>query len=356
MKKNFIWIGITIIMLLFVFYFVRAVKTKEKIQKLSQRERPQIKVDAFIVKPSILINEISVSGSLMAYEEVELKNEVAGRVVELNLPEGKSVRKGTLLVKLYDDDLQATLKKLEAELAVKEQIFKRQNELLKVNGISQNDYEQTRLDVNSLKADIEEQEAQIRKTEVLAPFDGKIGLRNISIGAVVNSSTLLATIRSEDNLKLDFFVPEKYSPEIRPGMKVEFALYNNEEKMYNATVIATEEGIDASTRNLKVRAVVESRSPELLSGAFTNVNMHIGDNKNALMVPTQTIIPQEKNKSIIISKKRKAHFVNVKTGIRKASSIEITQGIQSGDTVITSGLLFLKEGSKLSFSSVTDSL
>lgn len=130
-------------------------KPTDKESKKNSKEKVQRKVDAFIVKPSLLINEITVSGSLQAFEEVELKNEVAGRVVKINLPEGKFVKKGTLLVKLFDDDLQATLKKLQTQLAIQQQIYNRQTELLKVNGISQNDYEQTGLQLNSLKADIE---------------------------------------------------------------------------------------------------------------------------------------------------------------------------------------------------------
>ncbi len=317
----------------------------------SRKQRPQLKVDAFVVKPSVLIDEISVSGSLLAFEEVELKNEVAGRVVKINLPEGQFVKKGTLLVKLFDDDLQANLHKLHAQLAMQEQIYKRQTELLNVSGISQNDYEQTGLLVNSIEADIEVQKVLIRKTEVLAPFDGVIGLRNISVGAQVTPSTLLATIRSENNLKLDFSVPEKYSIEIRPGMKINFTM-SNEEKQYEATVMATEEGIDPMTRNLKVRAIVHNQSDHLLPGTYTDVNLRLNEHKNALMIPTQAIIPQEEYKSVIMAKKGVAHFVSVKTGARRASDIEITEGLNPGDTIITTGILFLREGTRLAYSTI----
>lgn len=230
-------------------------------------------------------------------------------------------------------------------------IYKRQSELLKVSGISQNDYELTGLQINSLKADIEVTKAQIRKTEVRAPFDGVIGLRNISLGAIVTPSTLLATIRTASKLKLDFFVPEKYSSELQAGMKVKFSM-SNSAKLFDATVMATEHGIDDATRNLKIRAVVNSNSKELIAGGFTNVQLRLNENKNALMIPTQAIIPQEDNKILIVAHGGKATFIKVKTGIRKSSEIEITDGVQAGDTVVTSGLLFLKEGATLSYSSV----
>jgi membrane fusion protein (multidrug efflux system) len=361
MKKMPRWLIVTIVTVIVIVLGYAAMKTKgskshTRAGTTTMRNRPTAKVDAFIVRPSLLIDDITVSGSLFAYEEVDLKNEVAGRVVMINLPEGKKVKKGTLLVKLFDDDLQAGLRKLEIQLDIQKKIYERQSELLKVNGISQNDYDQTGLQLNSLRSDIEIQKVLIRKTEVLAPFDGIIGLRNVSVGAEVTPSTLLATIRSEDKLKLDFSVPEKYSTEIKPGMKVIFTL-SNDDRQYEATVFATEEGIDPLTRNLKVRAVVDNKSEHLIPGAFTDVELKLSENKNALLIPTQAIIPQQQGESVIVAKNGKAHFVAVKTGIRKESMIEITSGLQPGDTLLVTGLLFLKEGSPLSYSTIkTDSI
>jgi len=280
-----------------------------------------------------------------------LMSEIAGRVVFINLPEGKLVKKGSLLVKLFDDDLQANLKKLQTQLAIQEKIYKRQTDLFNANGISQSDYEQTYLQVNSIKADIEVQQTMIRKTEILAPFDGVIGLRNISVGAQITASSLIASLRMDNKLKLDFSIPEKYSSEIKPGLKVKFTTHGDD-KQYDATVIATEGGIDANTRNLKVRAIVNSSSDQLVAGGFTNVQLTLGENKNAILIPTQAIIPKERNKSIIISKNGIAHFVMVQTGIRRASKIEITDGLNTGDTIVTTGLLFLKEGAKITFSTI----
>lgn len=350
-RKKISWIAIVFIALAAFFLKIGFSKPDQKDKKSSQKEKSIKKVDAIVVKKSLLINDITVTGSLESYNETALQNEVAGRVVLINLPEGKFVRKGTVLVKLFDDDLQATLKKLHAQLAVQQQIAKRQSELLKVNGISQNDYDQTVLQINSIKADIEVEKTMIRKTEVLAPFDGVIGLRNISLGAIINPSTLLATIRTTDKLKLDFYVPEKYSAEIKPGMQVKFSLYNTD-KQYDATVFATERNIDNATRNLKVRAIVHSHGPELISGAFANVILRMSENSEALLIPTQALIPNEETNSVIVARYGKAHFSKVITGIRKTNRIEITSGVAAGDTIITTGILFLTEGSILHYSTV----
>jgi membrane fusion protein, multidrug efflux system len=354
MKKRVQWISLLVIFTMFSyisFMSCSSDKSKGKGPNLKSKEKQQTKVDAVIARSSLLINEITVSGSLLPYEEVALMNEIAGRVVMINLPEGKFVKKGTLLVQLFDDDLQASLKKLQTQLTIQEKIYERQAELLKVNGISQYDYDQTFLQVNSIKADIEIQQSLIRKSVVLAPFDGVIGLKNVSIGAQVTPSTLLATIRMEDKLKLDFSVPEKYSSDIKPGLKVKFTISGND-KQYEATVFASEGGIDANTRNLRVRAIVNNKSDELVPGGFTNVHLTLGENKNAIMIPAQALIPQERNKSLIVAKNGKAHFVIVTTGIRKESTVEIINGINPGDTVVVNGLLFLKEGVTLSYSNV----
>ena len=260
-----------------------------------------------------------------------------------------------LLVKLFDDDLQAGLKKLEAQLSVKKQIYQRQGELLKVNGISRNDYDETGLEVQTILADIDAEKAAIRKTEVRAPFDGVIGLKNISIGAVIPSSSLLATIRTSNKIKLDFSVPERYSPVVRPGLKIDF-ITGDGNNQYEATVFATEKGIDPTTRSLKVRALVDGGSPELLSGAYANVTVRLRETKNALLIPTSAIIPQEDRKTVIVARGGKAHFTEIQTGIRQSSNIEVIKGIQFGDTIIINGLQFLKKDAKLNYLTVNSTL
>jgi membrane fusion protein (multidrug efflux system) len=320
-------------------------------EKNSARQSGNLSVEGIIVKPVVLDQVITISGTLKPFEETVLMPEVAGRVVYINLSEGGYVKQGTLLVKLFDDDLQAQLKKSQAQQKIVEQTQYRQNELVKLNGISQLDFDQTVLQINSIKADIEVLKVQIRKTEVHAPFDGTIGLRNISIGAQVTPGTALATIRDVRQLKLDFSVPEKYSREIKPGVKVQFTVQGDDNK-YGATVIATEQGIESGTRNLNGRALVDNNSTSLIPGTFANVELSLGKDKGALMVPTQSVIPQERTKQLIVARNGRAKFVTIKTGVRNVSSVEVVSGINSGDTVVITGVLFLKPDAVLNFSAV----
>lgn len=321
---------------------------KDKSGKKSKENPP---VEWTVVKTSVLQETISVSGTLKPFEETSLQPEVSGRIVKINLPEGKFVRQGTLLVKLFDDDLQAQLHKAHTQLKIIEQQQSRQSELLKVAGISQTDYDQTTLQLASIKNDIEIYTVMIRKTEVKAPFDGTIGLRNVSVGAIVTPSTVLATIRADKQLKLDFSVPSKYSSEINPGTKLKFTIQGKDEQ-YDATVIASERGIESVTNNLKVRAVVTNRSVALLPGEFANIDLKLKQDNNALMIPTQAVIPQELTKQVIVATNGKAKFVTIKTGIRKESSIQVLDGIKAGDTLITTGILFIKPESAVKLISV----
>ncbi|HEY4787039.1 MAG TPA: efflux RND transporter periplasmic adaptor subunit [Bacteroidales bacterium] len=321
-------------------------ETRSAKQKLSG-----LRVEGYIVTPTVLDQTITVSGTLKPFEETVLMPEVSGRVVSINLPEGKDVKCGTVLIELFNGDLQAQLQKAQAELKIAEENLNRQSELIKVEGISKSDFDQAQLQVSSIKADIEVLNVQIGRTKIRAPFDGTVGLRNISLGAQVTPSTALVTIRDIKQLKLDFSVPEKYSGRIKPGTKLKFTVQGDEKK-YDATVMATEQGIETSTRNLNSRAIVKSQSASIIPGAFANVELRLDENKQALLVPTQSIIPQERDKRLIVSKQGKAKFVTIKTGIRTASKVEVLSGIENGDTIITTGILFLRPGADLRFSKV----
>ncbi len=308
-------------------------------------------IEGIVVKTSSIQEIIEVSGTLTAFEETVLMPEISGRVVAVNLPEGKTVTKGTLLVKLFDGDLQTQRKKLQVQLQIAETTEKRQHELLGINGISQQEYDLSALQVSNLKAEIDIVTVQIGKTEIRAPFDGRIGLKKVSVGAYISPVTPIVTIRTDQKLKLDFSVPEKYSAEMIAGKNVQFKVEGST-TTFDASIMATEQGIQESTRNLNVRAVVHSKSLALVPGGFAQVSVVLGKNDKAIMVPSQSIIPQARDKRVIVSRNGKAEFVKVKTGIRQASLVEVLEGIRAGDTIVTTGVLFIRPDAPLQFSKV----
>lgn len=308
-------------------------------------------VDGYLVKPTTLTEEITSSGTLLPAEETELHPEASGRVVSINLPEGKMVRKGSLLVKIFDQDLRTQMRKLETQLKQAEITEQRLSDLLKVKGVSQQEYDLAVLAVQNLRNEMELVSINIDKTELRAPYDGVIGLRRISPGAYVTPATAVSNIRAASGLKVDFSVPEKYSALLKAGQTVVFKVEGST-KEYHAVVQATEQSISAESRNLMVRALVREKDSSLLPGAFAEVNLALGRKLEALLVPSQALIPQARDKKVIVSRGGKAAFVSVKTGIRQAEMVEITEGLQAGDTIAITGILFLRPDAPLQFSKV----
>lgn len=310
------------------------------------------KADGYIVTPKLLSQDVEVPGSLAPYEETELHPEVSGRVTGIYFQEGSNISQGSLVVKLYDGDLQAQLQKLQVQLKVAEQTAERYGALLKINGVSQQEYDLNVLAVNNIKADINIVRTSISKTSVRAPFSGRMGLRNISVGAYISPQTTISTLRKTSQLKLEFTVPERYGSKMKAGGVVNFMIENNT-KSYLAKIIATENNIAEDTRSLKVKAVVEKPDAQLIAGSFAKVQIPLGQNDAALMIPTQAIIPQARNKKIIAVRNGIASMETVTTGARDSAMIEITSGLKAGDTVLITGLLTTKPGAKVQLGKIT---
>ena len=310
------------------------------------RMQGPVTVDAFVVSERSIAEDIEVPGSLLPYEETQIRAEVGGRVIHLDINEGATVPKGKLLVKLFDQDLQAQLKKLEVQLKIKEKTEERSSELLAIQGSSQQDYDLSALDVENLRADIEATRIAISKTEIRAPYSGTLGLRNVSMGAYIAPNDVITNIRQVDKLKLEFSIPEKYAKEISPGYVVSF-MVDGGGRRHSAKVIATENSVDQTTRTLRVKAEVSEKHSELIPGVFAKVNLQLGKTANALMVPTQSVIPNARNKQVIVVKRDSVVFSVVETGIRDSVYIQLLSGVKPGDTVVTTGLMAIRPSSKV---------
>src|SRR6478672_1963058 len=234
--------------------------------------RPPARADAFIVRTKLLLDNIEIPGSLVSNETTEIHPEVAGRITGIYFKEGGFINKGALLVKLNDADLQAQKRKLLVQLQVARQNENRSEQLLKIQGISKQDYEAVALQVTNVNADLAVVETQIEKTNLRAPFTGKLGLRMVSVGAYVSPTTVITTMSQPNQLKLDFTVPERYINQISNGKFVNFKI-DGSDRTYAAKVIATESNITQDTRTLQVRATVTGTTAGLVPGNFAKVTL-----------------------------------------------------------------------------------
>ncbi|HKZ65027.1 MAG TPA: efflux RND transporter periplasmic adaptor subunit [Chitinophagaceae bacterium] len=319
------------------------------------RQQMVMNVDAYIVKTEPFAVNIEVPGSVIANETTEIHPEVSGRVVQLKVAEGRYVSKGALLAKLYDADLQAQLKKLQVQLQIAKTNEERSGQLLKIEGISKADYDASLLNVNNIKADIDIIRTDISRTEIRAPFSGILGLKNISPGAYVTPTTIIAVINQTNQLKLDFTVPEKYTRQIKIGQIVHFS-YEGSDKKYAAKIVATESSVAENTRSLKVRSIVQAKDDKLLPGAFAKVQLAFDPNPNTILIPTQAVLPQARGKKAVLYNNGIAKFTDVTTGIRDSARVQILEGLKAGDTVLVTGLLSVRPEGKVKINKIVGPL
>lgn len=307
-------------------------------------------VDVIIAKSEKIGNQVEVNGTVVSNEFAELRPEVSGLLTFLNVPEGKTVEKGTVIARINSADLEAQINRSKVQLELAETTEKRLKQLVDINGINQADYDATVNSVNVLKADIQYTQALVAKTIVRAPFTGTIGLRKVSAGSFVTPSSIIATMQQLSQLRIDFTIPEVYQKYVQKGSNVKVLVDQSAGTMQSARIIATEPQVNQSTRNITVRAALNGAS--INPGSFVKVYLNAGTEKSIIMVPANSIIPESKSKKIVTVKGGKAVYVAIETGSRQEEYVEVTKGLSVGDSVVVSGVLFTRPDAPVKVRSV----
>jgi membrane fusion protein (multidrug efflux system) len=300
-----------------------------------------LQVDGVVVSTSDFNNNLEVTGTIEANESVALRSEVAGLVTSINFQEGSNVKKGALLVKINDRDIQAQLQDAVTRQKLSGTNENRSRQLLEKGAISQEEYDTSLADLQSFKAQGQLIRAQLAKTAIYAPFSGRIGLRSISVGEYITPVSMIANLSSIDPIKISFSVPEKYIGQIKTNSNITFYT-DGSIKTFKGKVFAIEPGINTQTRTLQIKALAPNPKGELLPGSFAKIKLALTTSANAILIPNEAIIPVLKGKTVFISNKGKAKQVNVVAGTRTDKSIVITSGLKVGDTVLTTGAMALK--------------
>lgn len=322
--------GVLIILSLFI-----SCKSKNKQQAV--KEKPPVVVEVMVAGAKNVSSNVEVNGSVVSNEMVELRPEISGRLTYLNIPDGAAVAKGTILARVNDADLQAQLEQQKTQLELASKTESRLANLLKVNGVNQADYDAALSQLHSIQSNIKVLNAQIDKTVIRAPFSGELGLREVSPGAYVTPQTLIGTLQQTDKVKIDFTVPETYASIVKKGNMV-MVQNSAAQDTLTATISAVEPQINSETRNIKVRAFLDKGL--LPPGGFVKVMLN--QKRESIMVPSNAIIPDALSSQLVVAKNNKAVFTRVETGIRNESLVEITRGINPGDSIIVSGMLFVR--------------
>ncbi len=282
-------------------------------------------------------------GNLVANERVEIASELSGRVTEINFTEGQFVKKGQILIRLNDDELLVQLTKAEYQHTLLEQRLERQKILLEKDAVSREDYDKVLTEYNVLKQDIEQLKIRIEKMKIRAPFDGVVGFRDISLGAFLQPNSKVTNLVDIANLIIEVAIPEKYVNDNLFGNELKFTVEGNS-KIYSARVYAIDPQIDIKTRTILIRARYKNSDGKLRPGMSARVTLNTSAGTRNVYVPNQSVVPDVKGRSVWIVKNGKAVLVPVMTGTRTADMLEIISGVERGDTIITTGLMQLREG------------
>jgi len=302
---------------------------------------PGLSVEGIVVASTTFDNNLEVTGTIEANESVVLRSEVPGLVTGIYFKEGANVSKGTLLVKINDRDVRAQLQEAITKQNLSATNENRAKQLLQKGAISQEEYDTSLADLQTLKSQVQLVRAQLAKTAIVAPFSGKIGLRSISVGEYLTPSTAIANLLSINPVKISFSVPEKYIGQIKTNTEVSFTT-DASGKVFKGKVFAIEPGVNQQTRTLQIKALAPNANGELLPGSFAKIKLALASLNNAILIPTEAVIPVLKGKIVYVSKDGKAQQVNVETSTRTADRILVTSGLNIGDTVLTTGAMSVK--------------
>lgn len=321
--------------------------------KPSQQNRRQLNVNAMVLKPQKLTDVFRTKGQLLPDEEVDLSFEASGKITNIYFKEGTFVKRGTLLAKVNDQPLLAELRKLEAQIPLARERVNRQRTLLDKDAVSQEAYQAVTTDMDKLMADIDLVKARIQQTELRAPFDGIIGLRWVSEGAFASTGTVVARLTKISPLKIEFSVNERHANNIRPGTRIGFVV-EGDETVYTANVYAIETTLDEKTLSLKARALYENPGGKLRPGRSASIEIILREIDNAIVVPSISTIAEMGRDLAFVYKNGKARQIEIRKGLRTASSVQILQGLQSGDTLLTTGVMQLRDGLDVKISNLVD--
>ncbi len=352
MKKSIKWISIIAIVGIFI-YFISPTLFGSKKSDEGKSALPaasfatKIPVSAVVVKTKKVDDKINITGSITPNESVELKSEISGKIDRIYFKEGSTVKKGDLLVSINDDELVAQLEKLQHQQKLLTESEYRQNQLLAKEAISQEEYDIALTELKSGEADLKLVQAQLAKTKIRAPFSGTIGLRYISEGSYITPNQPIAYLFSNDPAKIDFSIPGKYSSRVKVNDQIRF-ITDALKDFRPGKIYAIEPQVDPNTRTLKMRAVSPNKDQALLPGQFARIELVFNSFDNAIMIPTEAVIPELGGHKVYLMKGGKAETQKVEIGLRTEREVEVTGGLNPQDTLITSGVLQLRPGADVS--------
>ena len=307
-------------------------------------------LEAVILKPEPVQAVVRIPGSLGASRKVELKTESGGRVVQIAFREGSQVQAGTLLLRLYDDDLQASVAKAQSKAKLSKITVDRKRQQFAADGLSKQDLDAAEADLSGTEADLALAQAQLRKARVLAPFSGVVGIRSVDEGQTVAAGQTVATISQQDPWRIEFAIPEEQAGIARIGQELSFRSGASRDS-FPARIVALDPVLDEATRTRKAVAESRAKSSSLFPGQMVDVVLPLAK-LDGLTIPTEALAFDAKGPLAWEYKGGKSVQTRLVTGLRTSDRIEVKSGVKSGDTVLVVGAINLKPNGDVKISKI----
>ncbi len=304
------------------------------------------------VKEEKIEDRISLVGNLMADEAIEIKNQLAGMIEEIGFEEGQAVKKGQMLFTLDAQKMNAELAQAQANLGMAKTTFDRLSSLITDGAISQQEFDQAKSDLESRGAETDLIKARLKESVISAAFDGVMGERTVSLGQFVNAGTTLTYLVSQNPMKAEFRVPERFLGQLKERQSIEVTVAAYPEETFEGAVYFIDPQVDEQTRTALVKAKLPNPDGKLRQGMFANLNLIIAVRSRALTIPETALIPRgEEVYVFVVDNENKAQMKQVKIGLRMAGKAEIIDGLSAGENVIFEGFQKIGPGSPVQIKS-----
>jgi membrane fusion protein (multidrug efflux system) len=301
-------------------------------------------VETVKVAAAAFKDEAAAVGSLKSNESVVLRPEIAGRIAAIHLREGQPAAKGAVLVALDASTQAAELRQADANLALAQANYRRNEDLYQKKFVSERARDESAANLKVLEAAVSLAQAKLQKTQIRAPFAGIVGIRNVSVGDYVKEGQELVNIEDIGTLKADFRLPEAYLGRVQKGQDVEVISDALPGQVFKGVLDAVDPLLDASGRALSLRARLANPELRLRPGMFVRVRLVFGGERHNLAVPEEALVPAGSDNFVFRVAEGKAQRVMVRIGQRRGASVEVVEGLKAGDEVVTAGQLKLRDG------------
>lgn len=338
-------LALSLICALLLGFSSSAVLAEEKKADPAAQAKPQgLPVETIQTATTLIRDELTATGTLYSNESVVIVSEIAGKVTQLAFDDGEAVTAGQVLLQLEQSVLNAEKDRAQASLNLSESNIKRAERLLQEQAISERErdeaYAMWLLDEANLKL----AEAQLAKTVIRAPFSGLLGLRKVSIGEYLQPGEAIVNLDDIDPIKVDFRVPEVFAHQLKAGQKIQMSVDAVPGETFTGEVDAIDPQIDINGRSVLLRAKVVQRQGPLRPGMFARVTLVLAERPNALVIPEEALIPKGDQKMVYKIVDGTVVAAPVTTGLRTRGQVEIVQGLEPGETVITAGQIKVRPG------------